>query len=59
MTDWRDLVADGVLVCPADKGTLVVDGTQLRCEHCARKYHVENEIPVLLLSEAIAPEAGI
>lgn len=57
MTSWRDLAAQGVIVCPADRGTLTVGTDTLRCASCSRVYRIEDEIPVLLISDAVV-DAG-
>jgi hypothetical protein len=48
------------LACPACKGELVLKGEdRLRCVSCRRSYPVRDEIPVLLLDEAILePESS-
>lgn len=48
-----------ILACPECHGDLLLEGSEqnpqgLRCEHCACVYPIEDEIPVLLTSEAIA-----
>ena len=43
-----------ILRCPACKGELVLKGEdRLYCAACRRSYPVRDEIPVLLLDEAI------
>lgn len=44
-----------ILACPKCRGTLtVVDGEQgLKCEACAVVYPVRDEIPVMLIEEAV------
>jgi len=56
MTGWRDLVVEGVLVCPADHGALIAHESDISCSRCARRYRIDNDIPVLLLSDAIEPD---
>ena len=56
MTTWRDLVAQGVIVCPADRGRLTV-GERLVCEDCGRSYPIDDDIPVLLVSDALGGDA--
>lgn len=43
------------LVCPKCKGSLEYreDAKRLDCSNCAVSYRVENDIPVLLIDEAI------
>lgn len=49
-----------LLVCPACRSKLVVDGHSFVClaEPCRRRYEVKDDIPVMLSDEAqhIAPE---
>ena len=46
-----------MLVCPACKTRLVPQGEQrLHCCACLRSYPVRDEIPILLLDEAILSE---
>jgi len=44
----------GILVCPADRGPLVLvdDGTALYNPRLRRVYRIEDGIPVLLVDEA-------
>jgi len=57
MSSWRDLVNSGVIVCPADRGALLVKETELECADCDRRYRIDDDIPVLLLSDVISPSA--
>jgi uncharacterized protein len=53
----KDLLA--CLACPAciKPVRLLPDGSGLKCEACKRVYPIRDEIPVMLLEEAIlAPE---
>ena len=52
MSSWQDLVDQGVIVCPADHGTLTADTHSLTCVTCSRVYRIEDDIPVLLIGEA-------
>ena len=59
-----DPVLAEVLACPApDHGSLRVGTPEdpaadaLTCESCGRIYPVEDGIPVLLIDEALAPDA--
>ena len=49
-----------IMQCPECTGTLSEDvaASQLVCEDCGLRYRVENGIPVMLLDEAIRPDAG-
>lgn len=43
-----------ILVCPADRGTLLLIGDRLLYNPRLRKaYRIEDEIPVLLVDEAV------
>ena len=44
-----------ILVCPADRAVvrLKADGTGLKCEQCHRVYPVKDDIPVMLVDEAV------
>ena len=44
-----------ILVCPACKKPLTAgpDGSSLRCGECRRVYAVRDDIPILLLDEAV------
>ncbi len=48
----EDLLA--MLVCPKCKGTLVLapDASGLDCQACKLRYPIEDDIPVMLTSEA-------
>jgi uncharacterized protein YbaR (Trm112 family) len=39
--------------CPARKGLLVVEATDLRCTPCGRKFPIVNAIPDFFVSEII------
>lgn len=59
MSDWRLLVNQGAIVCPAtDHGQLAVGATSLTCTVCGRVYPIRDDIPVLLLSDAGESSAG-
>jgi len=48
-----------ILVCPACKKrlTLRADGLSLKCEACTRAYPVRDNIPILLIDEAVLESA--
>ena len=45
----------GILVCPKCKDRLVLDeaGECLRCDRCRLKYPIREEIPIMLVDEAV------
>jgi uncharacterized protein len=45
-----------ILVCPKCKGELILekDESGLICNACKLKYRIEDEIPVMLIDEAIS-----
>jgi len=48
-----------ILACPACKTRLELKGEQrLFCAACRRSYPIRDEIPILLLDEAIVEEPG-
>ncbi|MHB1004177.1 MAG: Trm112 family protein [Chloroflexota bacterium] len=40
-----------ILVCPADKKEILLEGEFLRCTFCGRRYPVRDGIPVMLIEE--------
>jgi len=40
-----------ILVCPACKAKVVLEGEMLACHHCGRKYPIRNGIPIMLIEE--------
>lgn len=44
-----------ILACPKCKGTLILaeDQSGLICQACQLKYKIEDEIPIMLIDEAI------
>jgi uncharacterized protein YbaR (Trm112 family) len=47
-----------ILVCPADKAKVELkeDGSGLKCVECRRVYPVRDDIPVMLIDEAVIEE---
>jgi len=47
-----------ILACPNCKTpvTLVKNGTALKCATCKRVYRIEEDIPVMLIDEAVIEE---
>jgi hypothetical protein len=43
-----------ILACPQCKGDLEYDrdNNKLICNHCRLRYHVEDDIPIMLVNEA-------
>ena len=44
-----------ILVCPADRQALRLEGQRLVCVSCGRRYPIVDDIPVMLIEEAEAP----
>jgi hypothetical protein len=44
-----DLMA--ILVCPADKKKVELEGNALVCQECGRRYPVVDGIPIMLIEE--------
>jgi len=44
-----------VLRCPIGKAKLKQEGDYLVCTSCGAKYPIEDDIPILLIDEAILP----
>lgn len=50
-----------ILVCPACKTKVLLEGERLVCHNCGRKYPIRDGIPVMLIEEgdkALAEEQG-
>jgi len=49
-----------ILACPACHGEIVHDSAKdtLNCTSCRRRYPIKDDIPVMLVDEAIIPEEG-
>lgn len=45
-----------ILVCPIGKAELRLEGDKLVCTSCGVKYHIEDDIPIMLIEEAELPE---
>jgi len=41
-----------ILICPACKGDVRLDGEKIVCTKCQRRYPIRNGIPVMLIDEA-------
>ena len=46
-----------ILACPVCKTSVELDGTELVCSDCRRRYPIRDEIPVMLVEEATRPDA--
>lgn len=45
------------LVCPKCKGELVLSEKQfLTCKHCQLVYPIRNDVPIMLIDEAVSVE---
>ncbi|MCL4459807.1 MAG: Trm112 family protein [Chloroflexi bacterium] len=44
-----------ILVCPACKTRVVLEGERLVCQGCGRRYPIREGIPVMLIDEAEMP----
>jgi uncharacterized protein len=49
-----------ILVCPNDRGAIdYLEGEQeIVCRTCGYRYPVRDDIPVMLIDEAVKPEGG-
>lgn len=46
-----------ILACPCCKGDLeLIDGPLLHSPSCGLKFKIEDDIPIMLIDEAIVPE---
>ncbi len=45
-----------ILVCPMGKAELKLEGDTLLCTRCGVRYRIEDDIPIMLIEEAILPE---
>lgn len=54
VADPLDPTLLGILVCPADRGPLLLAGDVLYNPRLRRAYRIEDGIPVLLIDEAVA-----
>jgi len=41
-----------ILVCPACKGNVKLEGDKIVCRKCGLRYPIRNGIPVMLIEEA-------
>jgi uncharacterized protein YbaR (Trm112 family) len=40
-----------ILACPACKTPVTLEGEELTCAQCGRRYPIRNDIPVMLIDE--------
>ena len=45
-----------ILVCPLGKADLRLEDNFLVCTKCGVKYRIEDDIPIMLIEEAVMPE---
>jgi len=45
-----------ILVCPACKSGVRLEGDKIVCDKCGRRYPIRNGIPVMLIDEAETDE---
>jgi uncharacterized protein len=41
-----------ILVCPLCKSNIRLEGEEIVCSKCARRYPVRDDIPIMLIDEA-------
>ena len=44
-----------ILACPECRVKVALEGDRLVCQHCGRRYRIEDDIPIMLLEEAEPP----
>ncbi|MFH1868320.1 MAG: Trm112 family protein [Candidatus Omnitrophota bacterium] len=44
-----------ILACPADKADVSLEGDEIVCSKCRRRYPIKDGIPVMLIDEAVTP----
>jgi uncharacterized protein YbaR (Trm112 family) len=47
-----------ILACPACKTSVKLDGEELLCPQCGRRYPIRDGIPIMLVEEARMPDSG-
>lgn len=45
-----------ILACPACKADVKLEGEEIICTKCARRYPIKDGIPVMLIDEAETPD---
>ncbi len=44
-----------ILVCPACKADVKLEGEKIVCVKCGRRYPIKDDIPIMLIDEAQLP----
>ena len=44
-----------ILACPACKTEVRLEGNEIVCAKCGRRYPIKDDIPIMLIDEAIDP----
>ncbi len=47
-----------ILVCPACREKVDLKGEFIVCSGCGKRYPIRDEIPIMLINEALPPEEG-
>ncbi len=47
-----------ILACPACRSEVRQSGDEILCTGCGRRYPIQDDIPVMLVEEAIGPPEG-
>ncbi len=45
-----------ILVCPDCKGKVREENEYVSCTQCGKRYPIREEIPIMLINEALPPE---
>jgi len=45
-----------ILACPACKADVKLEGEEIVCVKCARRYPIKDDIPIMLIDEAKLPD---
>lgn len=45
-----------ILVCPDCKGKVKEENECVACTQCGKRYPIRDEIPIMLINEALPPE---
>jgi uncharacterized protein len=47
-----------ILACPACKAGVRLEGEKIICTGCGRRYPIKDDIPIMLIEAADAPDKG-